>query len=60
MIDFEEELIETCTMLWLVKIINRKLKSNGGSKIQDIIDKNFFVETKYSDILTEVYYYFQR
>ena len=59
-IDFEEELIETCTMLWLVKIINRKLKSNGGRKIQDIIDKNFFVETKYSDILTEVYYYFQR
>ncbi len=64
-IDFEEEdLIETCTitctMLWLVKIINRKLKSNGGSKIQDIIDKNFFVETQYSDILTEVYHYFQR
>lgn len=62
-IDFEDKEtneIYPLKKLWCLEIVNINLKLRGGKKIQELMDKNFLIETKYSDIMSEVYYYFQR
>lgn len=62
-IDFEDKEtneIYPLKKLWCLKIVNINLKLRGGKRIQELIDKNFLIETKYSDMFTEVYQYFER
>lgn len=62
-IDFEDkEWLQTYSFIMLlwINIVNRKLKSENSKKIQDMADRNFLIDTKYSNTLKEIYRYFER